>query len=359
MKTLIELYQNRKNELKNQLIQASSLSQYVDRIQDEINRFRDSKSEYIGNLTPSQANVALKGLEEINQSIILLKAVEKAQFYSSEPPISKGKSESSVSKSTDRSMIAVAVASGGAGSIATIFVGGLIITKKLNKICQPSPAFEKYLTKGYPDFLVDLKATCSFPQQFNYLAIIPTSPDIGGFLFGGMVAVIVVVIFFSLLKRKQRLEKQKPTTQLTQTYRTELEETINAILSYFKKKLEAIDNEVAKEGNKTLYKPLSPKIEDHPELLEILQNLIGLEADRNEQVHLPKLTRDLIKQIRQFLKLNNIEVIFYQPGMDDLSKFEFVSSSDAELKEHLTLIPSFVKNNHVILRGRVVKATSV
>jgi hypothetical protein len=125
------------------------------------------------------------------------------------------------------------------------------------------------------------------------------------------------------------------------------------------KKLEAIDNEVAKEGNKTPSKPSSPKIEDHPELLEILQNLIGLEADRNEQVHLPKLTRNIIKQIRQFLKLNNIEVIFYQPGMDNLSKFDFVSSSNAQLKKHITLIPAFVKNNHVILRGRVVKSSSV
>jgi hypothetical protein len=40
----------------------------------------------------------IESLEEINQSIILLKAVENAQFYSSELLRSKGKSESSASK---------------------------------------------------------------------------------------------------------------------------------------------------------------------------------------------------------------------------------------------------------------------
>lgn len=369
MKTLLELYQKRENELKNQLMKASSISQYVEKIQDEINRLRDIKSEYIGELTPSEANIALKGLEEINESIILLKAVENVQVSFSEPLVSKGTSESAVStKSTHQSLIAVAVVSGSAGSIVGNFVGGLLSTKEqapprnflkeLHRICQPYPK----INESFPDFAQKIKSICSFEQALTNDAIILTSPVITGFLFGGIVAGIVAVFLLSLLNRKQRLEKPKATTQLTQTHKNELEETINAILCYFQRQLEAIDNEIAKEGRKTPPKPSSPNIEDHPELLGILQNLIGLEANPNKQVNSSRSTRsNLIQQIQQFLLLNEIEVIFDEPGVNDpdLSKFDFVTSSDEKLKEHLTLIPAFVKNNHVILRGRVIKPKSV
>ncbi len=52
--------------------QHNSLNYIIKKVQDEIKILRDINREYIQDLTPSQARIALKGLAEINQSLDLM-----------------------------------------------------------------------------------------------------------------------------------------------------------------------------------------------------------------------------------------------------------------------------------------------
>ena len=299
MNKLVMFYQKRENDLKRQLGEASSLTQSIEKIQDEINRLRDTDGEYINNLTPSEAGIALKRLEEVNQFISLFKEVELRNSTSA-TNTQFSFSELSVAKNTSQTMIATVVIS---GSIVGSFVGGLLSKKelripplnfpeKLDKFCQSYPE-PNNINNKFPDFFQKIKSVCdyeksftnspivlapnfpekldkfcqpyvniedNFPElaqkidsvcipkvQFTNDVIISVKPVFIGFLFGGMVAGILVVIFLSLRKKKQRLEK--PITQITETHKNNLKRITDGILSYVQTALKAIDREIAKENN--------------------------------------------------------------------------------------------------------------
>ncbi|GAA6617869.1 hypothetical protein [Scytonema sp. NUACC26] len=360
MNTLVEHFQKRENALLSQLREANSLNQVVEKIQDEIYTLKDNNGEYISNLTFSQARVARKGLAELNQFVSLLTAVRTQDST----PVSEF-SEQSASKSSSQNVIIFAAISGGAGGIAGSLFGCWLIKKEqqnlfqnlsttIDTLSRKDSQLKRIIENTEPDILKNVRELYSYKQQLSkYDATGSLSPVIAGFLLGGVVAVILVVIFGYLLKRKQRQEQQ--TTDLRRTKKTRLEGVDN-ILPFLKQKFEAIDSEVASETNKTELKPPTPQLEDHIDLLEFLQSFLGVA--RREEAEIPVSTNKRIEELIEFLYFKGIEVEFYQPGVSDRSKFEFVPSINSELKEHLTSKPALVKGNQVLLQGRVFTPTS-
>lgn len=357
MKKLVEHYLKREDELKSQLRQANTPNQVVEIVQDEMKNLTAITDEYLRGLTSRQAQIAATRLRELAQFVNILTAVVRQD---SEPiPDAKSSAQSSSEYNSKNLIAVVAISSGSAGIVGSLVAG--LLTKKeiiiipadfhniLRPVCQPYPNIKN----NYPDFYQKVKLVCESQQQFNNDVIVPVNPVIAGFVIGGVIAGILAVIFVYQRNRKRR--KDKPITNLAPTHKTHLE-GVEAIASYLRNKFEFIDSEVAEEANRIEQKPPTPKLEDHLNLLEVLQNLMG-EA-RDEQAQLPKLTKKRIEELSKLLKRDGIEVEFYQPHMKDSSKFDLVPSSDSALKEYITLKPALVKGNKVLLRGRVVKPAS-
>ena len=364
MKTLLKYYdENRKNTLKTQLSQNNSLNRIFDTIQNEINSLRDINGEYIQELTPSQARIALKGLAEINQSLSLMTAIIPPEL----PLVSDVQdSVKSLSEKNSPAIISIAALSGGAGGIFGSFVGYLLIKKQALNISPQlidniSQIAEKYPNvkdsiKKYPDFHDNIVYLSENKNQVEQLSDInqinPVIPVGIGFVIGIFIAATIALVLYHKHKKQPHTQ---PKTNVAPPQVNQVKFTED-ILDFLHNKFENIDKEVAKESNQVKPKPPTPKLEDHPDILNFLQNFMGEVSD--EQANLTLLTNKLSQQIPDILHQNGINVEFYQPGREDTSKFDFVKNIDPKVREYVTLTPAFIKDNQVIRRGRVVKPAS-
>lgn len=365
MKTLLEYYDgNKKKELKTQLSQNNHPNYIIDKIQNEIKSLRNTKGEYIPKLTPSQARVALKGLADIDRSLSLMTAVIPPDF----PLVSDVEdSIKSPSKKSSKAIISIAALSGGAGGIVGSFVGYLLIQKQapkistelienIGEIANKFPTVSEKGIKYYPDFQTNIRYLINHKNQFDKLSDInqinPGIPIGIGFLIGILIA---STIAFVVYQRRKKQHKPQRKTNLARPQVNQVKFT-DDILDFLHDKFEDIDNQVAKEINKVKPKPPIPKLEDHPDILNFFQNMIGEVSD--EQANLPLLTNKWSQQLPDILNQNGIKVEFYQQGLEDTSKFDFVKNIDSEVREYITLTPALIKDNQVIRRGRVVKPAS-
>lgn len=363
MKTLLEYYENhRKNELKAELSQNNSPNYIIGKVQDEIQNLTDINGEYIQKLTPSQARVALKGLAEINQSLNLITVIIPSDL-SSESNV-KDLVESS-SKKSFKSIIGTPALSGGTGGIVGSFVGYLMIKKQapnisselISNIYQATQKFnttinQKFprVAESYPDFKRNIDYIDQHKIQIYQTQINPKIPIAIGFITSILIAGIIA--YFFVYKRYKKQQKFQPKAKLAppQINQTQFTEHI---LNFLHEKFEDIDNQVAKEINQEKPKPAIPKLEDHQEILNFIQNFIGEVSD--EETNLQSLTYKWNQQLTDILIQNDIEVVFFQPGIEDKSKFNFVKNIDPEVKEYVTLIPALIRDKTVIRRGRVLK----
>jgi hypothetical protein len=87
MKTLVEHFEERQNELKEKLNRARTIDESIDIVQDEIRWLGDMDGSYIGGLSTSSARIAIEGLLILCRSFQTLKAIEQQNTNSSvEPP---------------------------------------------------------------------------------------------------------------------------------------------------------------------------------------------------------------------------------------------------------------------------------
>ncbi|MDJ0900276.1 MAG: hypothetical protein QNJ55_15845 [Xenococcus sp. MO_188.B8] len=133
-------------------------------------------------------------------------------------------------------------------------------------------------------------------------------------------------------------------------------QSVDAILDYLQERLETIDQEVASVDDKPKDITPKPKLEDHQDLLEWLQKLMG--ETRQEQAQLPKFTRQRIDELGMILKFHGVEAEFYQASEeeDTWSKFDFEPSLNPNIKEYITIKPALIKGDRVLLRGLVYQS---
>ena len=360
MKKLLEYYnENRKKELKTQLTQSKSLNYLINKIQNEIKSLSNIQGEYIPELTPLQARVALKGLADIDQSLSLMTAVIPPDF-----PLVSDVQKSPFKKSSQ----AITAFSSGLAVLVGIFVGYLLLIPKqppkistelienIRTIAEQSPNVLKNGIENYPDFRESIQLLSEQKNQLDQLS------DINQMNSGMPISIVFLIVFIIAgiiaLVVCQRRKKQPPPQRKTNSASPQVNQVkfIEEILDFLHDKFEDIDNQVAKQGNKVQPKPRTPKLEDHPDILNFFQNLMGEVSD--DQANVQSLTNNLSQQLPDILNQNGIDVVFYQPGIEDTSKFDFVKNIDPEIREYVTLTPALIKENQVIRRGRVVKPAS-
>lgn len=291
MTTLVAIYQERKNNLKTKLENAKTTKEVVEILKDEITWLRDIEGEYIRELTPSQARLALERLEELSLSLNMLTAVKVLESPASKPNPSESKSKNSANI-IQGTLI---------GSAVGVFTSGAL-----------------------------------------------------GLLIGGGVGAVTSIVAAELISKEQNQDK---VVTPVASEENKLEVDVDVFLSYFSQAFESIDNAVVADGNKQK-KPI-PKntLEEHSDVLQFLQDLIGETLD--EQAGISPLMRRQIERISTILKPYDIEVLVYQPNTEQLRNafpfFEFEPSLDPNLQEYVILKPAFVKGDEVLLRGRVIE----
>ena len=362
MNTLLEYYENHgKHELKTELAQNSSPNYIIGKIQDDIQNLTDINGEYIQQLTPSQARVALKGLGEINQLLNLMIGILPPDL-----PLDSNDKDfvESSSKTSFKSIIGSAVLSGGTGGIAGSIIGYLMIKeqvpniplKLISNIDKTTQKFDTTIkqkfpkiAENYPDFKRNIDYIDKNKFQIQQYEINPIIPIAIGFISSILIA--AVIAYFFVYQRYKQQQKFKPKANFTLPERNQVQFTED-ILDFLHDKFEDIDNQVVKESIEKP-KPPTPKLEDHQEILNFIQSFIGEVSD--EEANLQSLTGKWNQQLTDILIQNDIEVVFFQPDIEDKSKFDFVRNIDPEVKEYVTLTPALIKDEIVIRRGRVLR----
>ncbi|MGJ5675932.1 MAG: hypothetical protein ACR9NN_20335 [Nostochopsis sp.] len=118
--------------------------------------------------------------------------------------------------------------------------------------------------------------------------------------------------------------------------------------------LNTIDLAVARveQGNQ----PLDDRaIEELPELLNLLQRLIGASF-----LDKPQMMLELTKLLPQILMEQGIRTHIYQPKdpQSDREYFDFEPSIDPETKDFVTITPALLKGDRLLRRGRVIEPAS-
>ncbi len=299
MTALIGYYQQRKPTLEEQLRKVQEdPKKVVNIVQDEIRRLADINGEYMGELTPSQARLAKEMLAELNHQFSLLTAAKLQNPVPSKQPLNHSQL---TAKGDSLRQSGVSATAAVAGAATGAFFGGPL-----------------------------------------------------GFAFGTIIGVTVGVVAQSTLGKDTDISVEP------ERHKPELRIDINALLSNLQKAFEAIDRAV--DAYDTEEKPQKPGLEDYPDLLEFLQDL--MEDALDEKAELPTTTRKRIGQVPMILRHYGIDAQVYQPGeeqtseIDPWSKFDFEPSLDPEIRDYVTLKPAFVKGGQVLKRGRVIEPAS-
>lgn len=178
-----------------------------------------------------------------------------------------------------------------------------------------------------------------------------------GFLIGGGIGAVISIIAAELIPKKEN--KDKVVTPIA-SEKNEFEVDVDVVLSYLNQVFKTIDDAVVADKNEQDKPSLKNTLEEHSNLLQFLQDLIGETFDRKAEIS--PLMRKQIERISTILKSYDIEVQVYQPNTEQSNKawplFELEPSLDANLQEYVTLKPAFVKGDQVLLRGRVIKPIS-
>jgi hypothetical protein len=100
-------------------------------------------------------------------------------------------------------------------------------------------------------------------------------------------------------------------------------------------------------------KPLdSSGIEESPELLNVLQRLMGASVLEN-----PLMAIELTKLLPQILMEQGIRAQIYRPDEEHSGReyFDFEPSIDRSAKDYVTMTPALLKGDRLLRRGRVIE----
>jgi hypothetical protein len=108
-------------------------------------------------------------------------------------------------------------------------------------------------------------------------------------------------------------------------------------------------------------RPVTPRLEDHPRILEFLQDLLGWYARKKDAIPeeaLKTLRARLEEQLPDLLSEYRIQIKPFDPGSRerDIAAFDFEPSvGDQKLQTPQVVRPAFMKDSVLLLKGRVVE----
>ncbi len=292
MKTLLTLFSKGRSELQTEIDQTTSLDQAVKLVQ---NRLDDLKTMYIGDLSVTQARLALFFLDTLRQSVAALTAVNETRSSSPQQIISQ----------------------------ATQFSQSLIL-KLLQLLICVGILFSLFsVTRSAP---------------LAWMAILLMSLLIG----------LEVAIQLDKDNHKNSLSSLQPVEAPLLNARVDSK----VLLDNLADALNTIDRAVVQAEE--VKRPLGSTsgIEEMPELLDFLQMLIGTSSLEN-----PDMTLELTKLIPQILMEQGIRAQSYRPNDEhsERSYFDFEPPIDQSAEEYVTLTPALLKGDRLLRRGRVIE----
>lgn len=305
MKNLSDYYQQYSSNLEEKVQAAKNYTEVCEAVQSELKKVTDINGEYIGSLTKSQARVALSMLETLK---IAFQMIAKAEIQALESQLNFEECSQEDWNSNDENSIDKMLS----GLIGGAVGGGLR----------------------------------------------------GGILGGALGAVLGAFTAAATSKTIKLVKSSNKgiVTQSTISSRVENSEFAalnkNELLAYLRQSLKLIDDVVTNYASSPRPLEYKPAIEDHPELLEFLQNLIGEMQSFDAQSS--PIMRSRIKEATSLLRRYGIQIQVYQDDISDLSAelFDFETSIDSELKTSFTLKPAFIKGGRLLLRGQVIEPDS-
>ncbi|MBE9258514.1 hypothetical protein [Dolichospermum sp. LEGE 00246] len=297
MKTLIDFFDQNEPHLRQELKKVqSSPFEIASLIQSEIYKFVDINGEYIANLTPPQARVAIAMLTLLSLSFESIIPVNNS-IQNNNDKVSPDNTEHF------RKVLDAATTATLAGGVA----GGVAVNIAIGTGTVPLMPF-----------------------------VMPIALITSG-----------VVLVFKLSTNYFLSEK------LNEISKPEID--VDKLVLHFKNGLEIIDRDVSYIKPPKIHEP---KLEDHSDVLDCLQNLLG-EAN-NEIEALPLLIKWRIEQLTSILKVRyQIDIKYYEE--EDTLKFEtgsqnifdFEKSFNSDFDGYKTKIPAFIKDGQVLRQGRV------
>jgi len=296
MKTLQDYYQDRQSELERQLKEAKTTKQVVDILQYELKGLADIDGPYIKNLTVPEVRIAQPMLSTLIQAFNVLTTLQLQIIKSQATP-----QESRENKATE---LTEALTAALTAAIGTVLSGGALLGAGV------------------------------------------------GATAGTIAGVLVPQLKEKFLGRVKASISSEP-------FETTINIDTETLLRHLTEALEVIDTAVSRYhvDLATEEEQKKPKLENHPEILEFLQNFMGDALDND--VQLPPELQLRTKEVPTILRHYGIQVEFYQSSIVDAhSMFNFEPSLDPDLKDYVALKPAFVKNGQVLLRGQVIEPAS-
>ena len=297
MKTLVEHYKENQPDFQRKLQSAESITEISRVVQDELRQLADINGEYIGSLTKPEARVALSMLEAFRLSFRMLTKEQPQPINSTNYKI-----DTSEQSNDDLTNSILGGFAGGAlgGAVAGGVIGGTV----------------------------------------------------GGVLgaFGATVALKTI----HLVKAPQESKGAYASID-TPMHETGVTLDKKELLGYLERTFKVIDQTVAEYSRLSEPVESKPKLEDHPEVLEFMQNLMGETLTLETQ--LPPIFQARMQELSSILRKYGIRSEMYHDNASEKVKelFEFEPSLEPNLQKHVTAKPALTKGDQVLLRGRVIE----
>jgi hypothetical protein len=292
MKTLLTLFGKERSELQTEIDKATSPEQVVKLVQ---NRLDDFERRYIGELSVAQVRLVSFFLDTLRQSIGTLTAANETRI------------------SVPQSQHAHQAARFPSNSLILKVLQGLLGISILGSLFS--------LTQDDP----------------------------------GAWMVILLMLVLVGLEVVLQLDKSKPENrsdpETVEAPRLIVQVDSNVLLDNLGDALNTIDIAVA--SAEQVKKPLdSSGIEESPELLNVLQRLMGASVLEN-----PLMAIELTKLLPQILMEQGIRAQIYRPNDEHTGReyFDFEPSIDRSAKDYVTITPALLKGDRLLRRGRVIE----
>ncbi|MGB7413744.1 MAG: hypothetical protein WA902_06020, partial [Thermosynechococcaceae cyanobacterium] len=301
-----DIYSEKRSRIQREIEASENNSEIVEIVQRELQKLADIKGEYIGNLTKSQARIALSMLEAFRTSFVML---EKGQRPVSEPY--------------------------------------QYTTDAINDSSEEE--------SGSPDNLAfdlaDLAVTGACAAGGAMVAGPP----------GAAVGAAGGTVVSSVFKKATRIPKERNKVDIHSSAKeaevNQSEATLDTleILRYLEQAFDVIDQTVTEYGRISEPVVHKPQIEDHPEVLKFIQDLMGeIQSFKNE---IPPIFQARLREISSILRKYGIRSQIYQEDASEQIKelFEYETSLDDTLKNETMLTPAFLRDGKLLIPGRVLK----
>ena len=296
MTTLLTLFSKQRQELQGAIDKTTNPEQVVMLVQNQLNTL---ESSYIGGLTVSQVRLAAFFLDALRQSVATLAAANPTNPMRVTPPESESEAKPGRRLSTKRLILKV--------------LQGLLCIGILDSLFN--------LSSDAPGAWLDI-------------------------------LLMALLVGLEVVSQLDKGFPENPTDTLESTAsQFTLRIDSQVLLDNIAEALNTIDLAVAQaqDGKKTVE---ANAIEEQPELLNLLQRLIGASF-----LEKPQMALELTKLIPQILVEQGIEAQLYHP--DDVKShreyFDFEPSINPNAKEYITIAPALVKGDRLLRRGRVIE----